>query len=461
MRLGPRSLRMRLALWFALVSFVLLGAIGVYLYRALAAELAWRDDIALAGRIERMRALVDDSDGIDTLRRRPRLYANMLGNRDDALWMLDARGARLIDVNPGRLPLPPLPAAATLKLADVGTGAAMARLAWIDVEQGGRRFTLVAARLLAERARMLASYRMTLGAALAAGALLSALAGWWISARALRPLQRLAARTAAVDVRGLGQHVADVPAHEVQELRQLGAALDQMLARLAEGFAQLSRFSEDLAHEMRTPLHNLMGHTEYALRKRRGIDEYEQLLASNQEEYERLARMIDSMLFLARAEHPVGALHREAIDLAELCAQLADYFEGIAEERSVTMTVLAGGVLVADRALVRRALANLLANALRHGAAGGAVKIETRVAEGHVEIAVHDNGKPIDALHLPHLFERFYRCDPSRSQGGATGGLGLAIVASIMQLHGGAARADSGMDGNRFVLSFPRDASLQ
>ncbi len=462
--LAPRSLSLRLALWFALVSAVLLGGIGVYLYRSLASELAWRDDIALAGRIERMRALVDDSASIDALRRRPQLYANMLGNRDNALWMLDAQGQLLIDVNPGSMSLPSLPAAPAIRLADVVAGQAV-RLAWLDVWQGSRRFTLVAGKMLAERERMLANYRMTLAAALAGGAVLSFLLGWLISQRALRPVRLMAERAAAVDVRRLQQNVAvglaPVPVQEVQELQQLGMALDQMLRRLAEGFIQLSRFSEDLAHEMRTPLHNLIGHTEHALGKHRSVDEYEELLASNLEEYGRLARMIDSMLFLARSEQPANSVSHEIIDLANLCMQLAEYFEGIAEERGISVVVDASGKLVADRALVGRALANLLANALRYGAAGGTVTIKTCVDGERIVIAVHDTGEPIPAVHLPHLFERFYRCDPARSQDGDSGGLGLAIVASIMHLHGGEARAESGDEGNRFTLSFPRGASSQ
>jgi two-component system heavy metal sensor histidine kinase CusS len=270
----------------------------------------------------------------------------------------------------------------------------------------------------------------------------------------------MAKRAAAVDVRRLQQKVAvsltPTRVQEVQELEQLGAALDQMLRRLADGFVQLSRFSEDIAHEMRTPLHNLMGHTEHALRKRRSADEYEQLLASNLEEYERLARMIDSMLFLARSEHSASSVSRETIDLTGLCKQLADYFEGVAQDRGISVVVRAAGELVADRALVRRAVANLLANALRYGDAAGTVTI-TAWADGEtINIAVHNTGAPILAEHLPHLFERFYRCDSARSQGGDSGGLGLAIVASIMHLHGGEARAESSEVGNRFILSFPQ-----
>lgn len=452
----PRSIGMRLALWFALASALVLGAIGVYLYQSLARELAWRDDGALAGRVDRMRTLLADSASIDALRSRPQLYANMLGNRDNVLWLIDADGRRLIDINPAGLPLPSLPASAEIRLADAVAGPA-ARLAWVDVTLRGRGFTLVAGKLLSEREQMLARYRLTLGSALALGVGLSFTLAWLISRRGLRPVRELARRAAAIDVRRLHERLgaADGGLAEPHELRGLSQALDQMLARLADGFAQLSRFSEDLAHEMRTPLNNLMGQTEQGLRKPRSNAEYQDLLASNHEEYERLARMIDSMLFLARSERKGAPLACEPIELDALASQLAEYFDGMADERGITFVLQAGGVLHADRALVQRAMANLLANALRYGEPGGAVTIRGAAHEKGVDIAVHNTGQPIAAHHLPRLFERFYRCDPARSKPGDSGGLGLAIVRSIMDLHGGSVSVHSGADGTRFTLHFP------
>jgi two-component system heavy metal sensor histidine kinase CusS len=452
MTLWPRSISLRLAALFALASCVVLGAIGIYLYQSLEREIAARDDTALVGRVDRMRALVDDSGSIAALRSRPQLYGNMLGNRDSVLWMIDAAGRPLIEVNPARLPLPALAASDTIRVADAEQGQAT-RLAWVDVAQDGRRFRLVAGKMLAERNQILASYRATLWIALALGAALSFSLGWLISERSLLPVRRLAGRAAAIDVRSLDSRLGAADT-DLRELRGLSGALDQMLARLAGGFAQLSRFSEDLAHEMRTPLSNLMGHTQQTLRKSRSVAEYENLLASNQEEYERLARMIDSMLFLARSEHAGAVIARDTIDLAALAEQLVDYFEGMAEERGIVFAVHASGVLQADRALVQRAMANLVANALRHGAPDSCVTIAGGVDALGAEISVHNMGEPIGPHHLPHLFERFYRCDPARGHGADSGGLGLAIVRSIMQLHGGQVDVKSGTDGTRFTLRF-------
>ena len=452
MSLWPRALSLRLALLFALVGVLLLGAIGFYLYQSLEREIAWRDDQALLGRLERMRTLLDDSASIEALRQRPQLYANMLGNRDSLLWIVSDSGQVLIEINPAALTVPQLPRGPAVQLRDA-LAAEPARLAWLHVEHEGRGLTLIAGKLLAERSQMLAAYRLKLWLALAAGAVLAFLLGWLVSLRGLRPLRELAARARAIAVQHLHLRLDEV--REVSELRSLSAALNQMLARLEDGFAQLSRFSEDLAHEMRTPLSNLMGHTQQTLRHPRSVEDYQNLLASNQEEYERLARMIDSMLFLARTEQPQASVNREAVDLHGLVEQLCEYFEGMAEERELQLVNRAEGPLRADPGLLRRALANLLANALRHAAPGSPVSIASQLRDGRLEVGVHNLGEPIAAEHLPHLFERFYRCDPSRAQPGDSGGLGLAIVRSIMQLHGGSVRVESGEQGTRFMLAFP------
>lgn len=448
MSLWPRSLSLRLALAFALVAVVLLGAIGLYLYRSLEREIVWRDDQALLGRLERMQALLDDSASIDALRQRPQLYENMLGNRDSLLWLLDAQGRALIEINPARLPIPTLPAGDAAALTDTDG----ARLAWRRLP-GEAGLTLVAGRLLAEREQMLAAYRVKLWWALSLGALLASVLGWLISRRALRPVRQLTRQALAIDVQHLHLRLDDstVP----NELEPLRVALNQMLARLEQGFARLSRFSEDLAHEMRTPLGNLMGQTQQLLHRARAAEDYQALLASNQEEYERLARMIDNMLFLARAEQPAAAIERQRFALPALVEQLCDYFEGVAEDRGIQLLDETEGELCGDPELIRRALANLLANALRYGASDSPVRIVSGSEDGWRSVSVINLGPAIPAEHLPRLFDRFYRCDPSRAEPGDSGGLGLAIVRSIMQLHGGEVEVSSDAQATVFTLRLP------
>lgn len=437
---------------FALVSTLLLGSIGFYLYQSLQREIAWRDDQALLGRLERMQALISDSDSIEQLRGRPKLYENMLGNRDSLLWIVDDTGKVLIEINPVRMTLPKLPAAPQARLVDDHSSESV-RLAWQDVILSDRGLTLIAGKLLSERDQMLGAYRLKLWLAMSVGALLAFAFGWWVSQRGLHPVRLLAKRAAGIDVQHL--HLRLDEFNELNELKLLCNALNQMLARLEDGFAQLSRFSEDLAHEMRTPLGNLMGHTQQTLRRSRSIEDYQNLLVSNQEEYERLARMIDSMLFLARTEQPNACVTFEQISLHDLIEQLCEYFEGVAQERDVQLINQARDQLLGDSGLIRRALANLLANALRYAIPGSAVTVSSEISEDRLEITVHNHGEPIAAEHLPRLFERFYRCDPSRNQPDDSGGLGLAIVRSIMQLHGGCVTVDSTEAGTSFHLEFP------
>ncbi|ERI52960.1 HAMP domain-containing protein [Pseudomonas sp. AOB-7] len=454
MSLWPRSLSLRLALMFAAVSALLLGAFGFYLYQSLHREIAWRDDQALLGRLQRMQALIDDSDSIEALRSRPQLYENMLGNHDNLLWIIDGSGKLLIEINPPSLPLPSLPAAPQARLAD-GLSAEPLRLAWLDVARPERRLTLIAGKLLHEREQMLSAYRLKLWIALSTGALLAFLLGWLVSLRGLHPVRRLAKQACTVDAQHLYLRLDEF--EELSELQALSQALNQMLARLEDGFVQLSRFSEDLAHEMRTPLSNLMGQTQQALGRTRSLEDYQNLLVSNLEEYERLARMIDSMLFLARCEQPKASLTRESVDLRELTAQLCEYFEGMAHERGNTLINQTSGKLWADAQLLRRALANLIANALRYGATDTPVTIDSVAGAAGLEISVHNLGEPIAGEHLARLFERFYRCDPSRNQPDDSGGLGLAIVRSIMHAHGGQALVSSDDSGTCFTLHFPTE----
>ncbi|RAR60253.1 two-component system heavy metal sensor histidine kinase CusS [Onishia taeanensis] len=448
----PKSLGLRLALMFALISLLLLGGISLYLYQSLVKEIAWRDDRMLHGRLERMESLLDDGESIAALRLRPQLYANMLGNRDSLLWILDAQEKVLIEVNPTKLPLPRLPDTYEARLGNY-PGEVRARLAWLDVIQGGKHLTLVAGKLLSERDQMLAAYRLKLWMALGVGALLAFLLGWGISRRGLRPVRRLARRAGAIDARHL--HLRLDSDHEVTELRVLSQVLNEMLDRLEEGFAQLSRFSEDLAHEMRTPLSNLLGHTQQVLRQERPEEDYQQLLASHIEEYERLSRMINSMLFLARTESPSTTMAREKVNLGELVEQLCDYFEGMAEDDGRKLLHQAQGIAWVNPELLRRALANLIANALHYGRSGTPIQIVATVAKEWVEIGVHNKGQPILPADQSRIFERFYRCDASRSKGGDTGGLGLAIVRSIALWHGGDVQVKSDAENTTFSMILP------
>ncbi|WP_035851529.1 heavy metal sensor histidine kinase [Deefgea rivuli] len=446
------TLSIRLASMFALVSVLLLGGIGIYLCQSLQHEIIWRDDQALQGRLERIHAIIRDSGSLDALGQRPQLYENMLGNRDNLLWVLNEQGQPIIEINPPQLPIPKVPQQATIKLLD-WSDPQPTRLAVQTIEYGSQRFTLIAGKLLLEREQMLAAYTLKMMTAVFIGTVLAFALGWLVSFRGLRPVRQLAAQATHIDVQNLHLRLTHFGPHH--ELKALTEALNQMLNRLENGFLQLSRFSEDLAHEMRTPLNNLMGQTSLALQQNRSQDEYQNLLFSNQEEYERLARMIDNMLFLARAEQANASIKPERIELHDLVAQLCDYFEGMAEERQITLVNQANHQMWAEPDLLRRALANLIANALRYGDEAKPIIISSQQVDNNIELSVSNQGLMIDPSKIEFIFDRFYRCDPSRHQAGDSGGLGLAIVRSIMQLHRGRMQVSSDLQQTCFTLIFP------
>ena len=451
-----KSIAWRLALAIALTCALVLSVIGVFLYRSLASELAFRDDQALLGRLEQVRALLHDSDSLEALQERPRLYQNMLGNVDSVLRVEREDASPLIAINPHQQPLPDVPAIAqgqAPKRSDIHTLDAMIVLAGVAQGPAGETLRVLVGKRLDEREHMLASYRLRLYGAVGLGALVAFGLGLLLLRRGLLPLRELAQSMRSINPRSLDQRM---PTDAVPtELKEPVQALNAMLARLEDSFARLSQFSADLAHEIRTPLHNLLGSNSLALNQPRSPTEYQDVLASNIEEYERLNRMAENLMFLARAEHGQRPLHLQPLDLHEVGAELCDYFEALAEDRQLNVVNQLNGTLMADQQLLQRALGNLLANAVRHAQTGSTLHVQRRDDETMCWVGVHNLGQPIAAQHLDKLFDRFYRVDPSRALPGDSGGLGLAIVQSIMHLHGGQVQVRSDAQGTVFELGFP------
>lgn len=319
-------------------------------------------------------------------------------------------------------------------------------------------------------ALVLRTYRTRLGTVLVATLLLAGALGHVIARRGLGPLAVLAARVEHVDATSLDQRLAapDAPA----EIRVLTRSFDGMLRRLEAAFRSLNEYSGHLAHEFRTPIHVLRQQAEIALSRGRSPEEYREVLASSVEELDRLNRMVDDILLLARTEDPRAGLTIERFRVGAELAAVVDYFDALAADAAIALDAHAPPDLDlrADRLLVRRALVNLVSNALRHTHAGGAVRLVALAAADpawaerdrptgnrpspSVMIEVTDTGEGIDPEHLPHVFDRYYRA-PSARTAGTGSGLGLSIVRNIMHLHGGTVTiASTGGRGTRVRLTF-------
>ncbi|WP_085579999.1 MULTISPECIES: heavy metal sensor histidine kinase [unclassified Pseudomonas] len=458
---GTYSLTLRLALVFALLAFASLAGLGAALYNELEEQLIRRDDIQLASRVDQLRTFLNDSNTLELIKNKPALFQNMLGNRE-ALLTIGAPGQPpLLVVNPGNLATPSVPAVPIghpMALSDVKhlpsiNGVPFSAVAaTIDSGELGN-LQVLTGRLMTERTAMLATYRLSVyGLATLAAAVL-ALIGCLLVYRGLLPLRRLARHAHGIGVGNLGERL---DSHGTpRELKPMIDAFNAMLDRLAKGFAQLSQVSTDMAHELRTPINNLLGETQVALQQNRSVEAYQQLLASNVEELERLARMLDNMLFLARTDPASAMSQRQELDAADEMQRIADYFEGLAADAGICIEARGSGVIWAEPMLLRRALANLCANAIKYGAADSTVRVEAAAGPDGSRLRVRNHGPTIPAEHLPRLFERFYRVDQSRQRSAQSNGLGLSIVATIMQLHQGRYSASSADGETCFELFFP------
>lgn len=284
--------------------------------------------------------------------------------------------------------------------------------------------------------------------------LISGVLGWLAARQGLAPLRDMKARAAGVTGQQLERRM---PVEAVPiEMADLARELNQMLDRLQEDFLRLSEFSSDLAHELRTPISNLLTQTQVTLSADRDAHTYRDVLASNAEELQRLARMVSDMLFLAKTERGVDLPNKERFSAAREVQALLEFYDAVADEKHIRLSTHGEGQIFGDRLMFRRALSNLLSNALRHTPDEGAVHIAVVGGGTATEITVENTGQDIDPLVLPRLFDRFYRADPARSHPDSDGsGLGLSITKAIVEAHGGKASASSGEGKTRFCLSFP------
>jgi two-component system, OmpR family, heavy metal sensor histidine kinase CusS len=389
----------------------------------------------------------------------PRIYLRILDARYNTF--LEAPGMTLtlpIEVFP-RAGDPPTPSRGVRvrlpsgRLFRVMTGAAAGA-------RPSDHWIIQAAVDIQEEEALLNKYRHLLVIVLLAAALISLGFAHRITRTAMRPLAEIVEKTRRIQSSTLSEriHLPHLPA----ELESLADNFNSMLERLDESFARLSRFSADIAHELRTPVNILRGEAEVALRKPRSVAEYRDVLVSSLEEYSQLSRIIDTLLFIAQAETPETEICRETVDVAAEFTKILDFYEPVASEKLVTLAVRVDGDLRTDvdRVLFRRAVGNLVANAVAHTPDGGTVVLSAVQNDSATRVEVADTGIGIAAEHLPQVFDRFYRAERARVRDSGSVGLGLSIVKVIMDLHQGSVGiASEPGTGTRVSLIFPRHSA--
>ena len=455
------SLTLRLAFLLATFSFAASSLMGGALYYALGQQLSLRDDAALVARVEQIRTLLTSVDALQLIHEKPDLFANMLGNTESLLVIRYADGTPLLEVNPLRREVPdvvPVPASQPLTLdvvhhTDTMNGMPMVYMAAISPSKGAP-LEILSARVLVERTHMLKAYRNNILIFALAVTLISVILAFIFARRGMSPVHRLTDRMALINTRTLSSRVesTNVPTELVALVTQFNA----MLERLEQGFQQIKQVSADMAHDLRTPVTTLLGQTEVALGAPRDNDYYRMLLGSNYEELQRISRMIDNMLFLAQAQQPDQEIERVHVEVLDEIARVCDYFEDVALERRVAIDVRGGGAGFVDVLLFRRALANLLSNAVRYADPESRIEVVAEPVVDGITLCVTNHGPTISPEHQKRIFDRFYRVDLSRTDSAQSCGLGLSIVKSIMQLHHGRCRVKSENGVTVFELFFPK-----
>lgn len=271
---------------------------------------------------------------------------------------------------------------------------------------------------------------------------LGLLGGHWLVGRALRPIADIGAAAARIAAGRLDQRIGNSDTES--ELGQLAQVLDATFARLEAAFARQARFTADAAHELRTPLAVILTHAQHALTVPGAAGEHTEALAACQRAAQRMRALTEALLRLARLDSGTQPPSRVRFDLAGRAADGVELVAPLAARRGIAVKAdLEAAECAGDPEQIDQVIANLLANAIEHNVENGEIRISTRAAAGQAILTVADRGPGIADAHLPHVFERFYRADASRSRASGGVGLGLAIARSIVEAHGGSIQAAS------------------
>ena len=451
-RPGAYSLLQRLTLAFAVVAALVFALTGAYLYRSLSAELTRRDDIEISGKLNQFLQLAHASGSIAALRADPAVFHEVLLSHPGVyLGIYDVQDRALVEHSDEAgntlasviaAPHPASRAGVPFTCSPPGIGTSRCVYAR-ETLPSGDAIQVALARTATDRQSLLESYRVDIWLAAAVGALLVGALGYAVASRGLRPVESLGRQTSRIEAHNLNARL-DARGGPV-ELHELATSVNRMLDRLERAFVRLSQFSSDLAHDMRTPLANVISASQVTLSRARTTEEYEALIDSNIEECERLQRMIENMLFLARTDNARQHLKTTALDAGSELRRLASYFQALADEAGVRIDVHGEAPVVADATLFRRAVSNLTSNALEHAEAASTIELAVSAQGRYAVVEVTNRGAAIPPEQVDKIFERFYRIDSSRH--GAARNAGPSRDREVD--HGAASRQGRGREPRR------------
>jgi heavy metal sensor kinase len=457
------TIRTRIALLTSGLLLLILAGFSVFLYVSFSTQLYQALDDNLRHSAQQALATVENEKGSLRFDQQDLQSSNLTGDEDRVIRLLSPAGELLDNRGNEHLGIAPATLRSgfhTLRFRDNGAG--LFRLLSVPIEANSEVSGELLAYLqvgqdLEAIQQTLARLRVLLLIAAPVLVLFAALAGYWLAGRALAPIESIRSQAASISAHDLGRRLdLSLPDDEVGRLAR---TFDEMLARLDESFRRQRRFTADASHELRTPLAVVRGVVDVSLEQPRTPCEYAATLRSIGAETERMTRLVNELLLLARSDAAELVLEREAVDLADLLAVLVEQMQAEAEVAGVTLTTELPVPLRVwgDRDRLLQLFINLVDNGLTY-APGSHVNLRGEIGGGFVVIAVIDTGPGIPPEHLPHLFERFYRVDKARSRARGGSGLGLAIAQEIVHAHGGAIQVESEVGvGTTFTVRLPQD----
>jgi len=462
-----RTLAFRLTAGYALAGLFLVAFAIVGLYLVLVSELEKSTDLFLADKVHVLRTMLrerpDDQDALreeveleSAARRYEQFYIRLLQDRITTLLMTPGMADQL-DLTQLTSQTRDRPDH-TIRMK--GRDGRAFRVISASAQVGslpGQTDTLQIAVDVSQKEALLARFRFWFWSILLATFIIFPLIGYRVARHGIRPVEEMATTARHISSTNLRERI--LAEGYPFELASLARTFNQMLDRLEESFERISRFSADIAHDLRTPVNNIRGEAEVALARARTSSEYRDVIESCLEEAVQLSDLIGDLLFLARAESPLSCLRREQVNVGELLGGVREYYEASAADGAVALTTtVADQPVIAelDRTLLQRAVGNLVSNALAHTPPGGAVVLGTNADLSTIRIEVSDTGVGIPTEALPRVFDRFFLVDSSRSHASGGTGLGLAIAKSIALLHGGDVEISSQpVQGTRVTLHLP------
>lgn len=449
----PTSLTLRLTIFIGITTTLALLTFGWIIQRSIEFHFAEQDADELQVVADSVKSVLlrQSFESKDISNLSSQLATAVSGHHEVFYYVADING-RLIYASPGsnlgRI------AEATMPVQHIATdtlhvwqdsnmtyrGAVM-NISVTDKLDNQHQFVLVVATNIDFHLHYLVDFRRTLWATTLIACAIVILMVWFAVYQGHAPLRQISKKIRSITSEQL--HVRLDSQTSPIELAEVTTSFNDLLGRIEDVFLRLSHFSADIAHELRTPITNLTTQTQVALSKARNIEQYREVLYSNLEEYERIAKMIGEMLYLARTENGLLKPENEILDLTQELQSLFDYFEAWSEECGVLLK-LAGNAspVYGDRLMLRRAFSNLISNAIRYTPQGQSVTVTLAMMSNSVLVTIENPGAEIPPEHLNRLFDRFYRVDSTHHTVNEAG-LGLAIVKSIIEAHGGSIMVSS------------------